>query len=80
MCNFTHSYSIPGPVMPKRLSVHQAVIVLGGYEENNRISGSIFKFSCSNNDCKWDTLPEELKTPRSLFTAIVIPDDFIECN
>ena len=70
--------------MPKALAGHELVsigydlIVIGGWDGS--YSGSIYKLSCSNNVCNWDKLQTELKVPRYEFTAILLPDDFIDCN
>ena len=40
----------------------------------------IFKLACSNRVCNWEKLEAKLYEPRSKFTAITIPDDFIDCN
>ena len=79
------SFFVAGPSLPKGLvgqemvSIGYDLIVIGGYDGSSR-SGSIYKFFCSNHICKWDKLPEELKTPRSFFTAILLPDNFIDCS
>ena len=72
--------------MPKPLAGHEMVsigydlVVIGGWRGISGNSGSVYKLSCSNNECKWDNLTTELKVPRFSFTAIPLPDDFIECN
>ena len=70
--------------MPKRLANHEMLsleydlIVIGGWNELGEM-GSIYKLSCSNGVYKWDSLGES-KVPRLSFTAIPLPDDFIQCN
>ena len=74
-----------GPSLPKALVRHEMVrigydlIVLGG--SNGEInSGALYKLSCTNYNCKWESLSQELKIPRNGFVAIPVPDDFVTCN
>ena len=79
-----------GPALPKTLISHEIVrigldlLVLGGFNPNaNGIryySEELFKLSCTNNECEWEKLPQNLTIPRSEFVAIPVPDDFITCN
>ena len=62
------------------VSIGYDLIVIGGIPIGGGYSGSIYKLSCSNNVCKWDKLLTQLKVPRYDFTAIPLPNDFIECN
>ena len=72
--------------MPKGLAAHEMVstgydlIVIGGLDTDDNLSGSIYKLSCSNLVCEWENLVVQLKVPRAFFTAIPLPDDFIDCN
>ena len=62
------------------------VVMIGGFGveiKHNRITHkikSIFKLSCNNNSCKWETLTPELKNGRYYFVAVALPDDFITCH
>ena len=81
-----------GPPLPKTLwgfevvNIGLDIIVISGAHElqlsNNHFNRSpdLFRFSCTNNVCQWETLPQKLVTPRVWFVAIPIPDDFIECD
>ena len=86
-------FFVAGPALQTGLFAHEMVsigydlVVIGGCNDwldgqphCQSVSGSFYKLSCSNNLCKWDKLPEELKTPRGWFTAMTLPDDFIECT
>ena len=90
-----HLFFVSGPTLPIILGGHEMVsigydlIVIGGGPKTNGLSGLsglfnfnslIYKLSCSNHVCKWDKLQEELKTNRGYFTAIPLPDEFIDCN
>ena len=44
------------------------------------VNEKLYKLSCSNQVCNWETLSKELQMPRHFFTAIALPDDFVECN
>ena len=72
--------------MPKGLEGHEMVsigndvIVIGGRDENYKYSDSIYKLSCTINICKLETLQTKLNVARAWFTAIPLPDDFIDCN
>ena len=59
------------------VSVGQDLIVLGGFSDSGGTSNSLYKLSCSSNKCNWETLSQKLKTPRSQFVAIPVPDEFI---
>ena len=61
------------------VSIGYDLIVIGGDRGGGSFSGSIYKLSCSNFVCKWEKLQMELKVPRARFTAIPLPDDFINC-
>ena len=79
-----------GPKLPKKLALHATIrngydlIAIGGFTENPtfppKFSGSLFKLKCWNHVCRWETLTQELKIPRGSFTAIPVPDSFIECD
>ena len=56
------------------------LIVIGGFNEYDVSDGALFKLSCSNNTCKWETLTQKLKIPRYNFVAVPVPDDFVKCN
>ena len=68
------------------ISIGYDLLVIGGYHTlsvnppKGIVLGSIYKLSCSNDECKWDKLTKELKTPSVYLTAIPLPDDFIECT
>ena len=65
------------------ISIGYDLIAIGGRSGTYGIdsfSGSIYKLSCSNLVFKWEKLQVELKMPRYVFTAIPLPDDFIECD
>ena len=83
-----------GPDLPKwttkTLSRHQMVsighdlIVIGGHssriDDGYGYSNNLFKLSCNNNACNWETLSQKMKIPRVWFVAISVPDDFITCS
>ena len=71
--------------MPFLVQAHEMVsigydLILIGGATNDSFLNSIYKLSCSNHMCKWDKLQEELKTTRVFFTAIPLPEEFIDCN
>ena len=74
-------------MLPHRLFGHEMVrigydlIVIGGFMDGDtEYSGSLFKLTCANHSCQWDTLDQELIYPRSFFVAVAVPDDFVQCN
>ena len=79
-----------GPPIPKSLMLHEIVkigrdlVVLGGVYGGVVLgfdfSDSLFKLSCTNNKCQWETLPQKLSVPRGMFVSIPIPDNFIKCE
>ena len=54
------------------------LVVVGGAVGGTHLhfSKSLFKLSCFNNNCQWETLIQELKIPRTNSVAVAIPDDF----
>ena len=84
--NLICSFFVEGPPLPQKLGGHEMIsmgydlIVIGGYTDYHYPSGKLFKLSCSNYVCKWEQLLIELKVPRAHFTAIVITEDFVDCN
>ena len=77
-----------GPPLPLRLTFHEMVrvgydlIVLGGISgfHHSDYSDSLYKLSCYNNTCHWESLSQELKTPKKFIVAIPVPDNFISCD
>ena len=67
-------FIVAGPPLPKGLAAHEMVstgydlIVIGGWDSGINSSGSIYKLSCSNHVCEWETLVAQLKVPRFWFT------------
>ena len=61
------------------VKVGHDLIVLGGKNETG-YSDMLFKLSCHNNNCDWETLPQKMENPRFGFVAIAVPDDFITCD
>ena len=37
---------------------------------------SIYKFTCSNRDCMWTKVKQELSVSRLWFAAMLVPDNF----
>ena len=76
-------FVIIGPTSPKKLNNHAAVsvgrdlIILGGRGNTEEEDMQLYKFSCENRNCKWEKLPERLKTQRSNLIAITIPNTFL---
>ena len=81
-----YSFIFIGPDLPKELQNHEMVrigfdlLAIGGYNEYNISDGALFKLSCINNTCKWETMKQKLKIPRYYFVAVPVPDDFVKCN
>ena len=48
------------------------LLVIGGVEKNGFVSKLIYKLSCSNNDCAWNTVTQELVTPRQYHFCVVV--------
>ena len=76
--------SLPKPLMSlEMVSVGFDLIAIGGAESifliNSKVSPDLFKLSCTNNICQWETLHQKLKLPRCRFVAIPVPDHFINC-
>ena len=55
------------------------LLVLGGNTYSSIESNSIYRLSCTNIQCKWETLSQRLSIPRVSFVAIPVPDDFTNC-
>ena len=64
-----------GPSLNTGLSDHQMVrigldlIVLGGFNGSRR-TAILYKLSCTNNQCEWETLSQKLAIPKDNFVAI----------
>ena len=68
-------------MFPEMISIGYDLLVLGGTPDGGGSnSGKLYKLSCSNQVCNWETLSKELQIPRYQLTAIALPDDFVECN
>ena len=72
--------------MPKPLYGHSIVsiggdiIVIGGADSNEKAQSDLYKFSCNNGDCQWTNLEQKLQNPRRGMVAMVVPDDFFDCQ
>ena len=70
--------------MPKPLTSHAIVslggdiIVIGGYDPSR--SDKMYKLSCSDGECDWTTMDKKLQKTRSRMVAMVVPDDFFDCQ
>ena len=62
------------------INVGYNLLVIGGKKFAYEYSPNLYMLSCYNNLCQWETLLQELKTPRELFIAVALPDDFVNCN
>ena len=62
------------------INVGHGLLVIGGKDGSLKYSSKLYRLSCYNNSCQWETLPQELKTPRELFVAVALPDNFVTCN
>ena len=56
------------------------LLVLAGFTNGATVSDSIYKLTCTNNLCEWETLPQKIPSPSGAFVAIPVPDDFIHCS
>ena len=54
------------------------LIVIGGIIKGTTYSNSLFKLSCANQNCAWQTLNISLKDTRAEFVAVTVPDMFLE--
>ena len=76
---------ILGPDLPIPLFGHEMVplgngqAIIGGFSTNSD-NRKIFMATCSNRECRLDTLKQELSEPRGYFVAIPIPTNMTECN
>ena len=53
------------------------LVVMGG-ESNGLLSSAFYQLSAENGKLKWEKMKPELKTPRSAFVAITIPDYLVD--
>ena len=85
MKNINSHFLFAGKPLPKPLYSHAIVslggdiIVIGGWDNDNRQS-DLYKFSCSDGECEWTTMDQKLLKPRSSMVAMVVPDDFFDCQ
>ena len=69
--------------MPYGLTGHEIVsigydlIVIGGFGEAG-YQNSIYKLSCFNLVCEWEQSLVDLNIAREYFTAIPLPDNFLD--
>ena len=72
--------------MPKPLYWHAIVslggdiIVIGGEDSRSKLQLDLYKLSCSNGECEWTTMEQKLQKPRDSMVAMVVPDDFFDCQ
>ena len=71
--------------MPNALCDHSlvpfgmSVVIVGGTSMYG-YSKSLYKFSCSNRDCTWTTMEQEMSKGRYDFVAIPIPESLAKCK
>ena len=71
--------------MPIPLTGHGMVnfgtdlVVIGGYS-NGSDSSAFYQLSAENGKLKWEKMKPKLKTPRSEFVAMTIPDHLVEIH
>ena len=53
------------------------LVVMGGRSSGNILS-SFYQLSSENGIFKWEKMKPELKIPRQLFVAMIIPDNLVE--
>ena len=56
------------------------LVLTGGYENNNAKSKNLYRFSCQNEICKWETMSQQLLKGKYDHVVIPVPDDFVSCN
>ena len=77
--------------MPQKLSGHKMVrvgfdlLVIGGSWINSdtlnwEYTTSLYKLTCKNKSCTWETLQNVLKEPRYAPVAFALPDDYFNCT
>ena len=89
-------HDLLGPSLPDGIQGHQMLrvgfdlIIIGGdhssdiestNHKKNKLNDSIYRLSCSNNSCHWNSKVLPLNwEKRTEFVAVAIPDDFVECG
>jgi hypothetical protein len=56
----------------------EGVILMGGY--SYEYQSSIHKLICDQLGCKWSEMEQQLKIPRELFVAMLIPNYLTNCT
>ena len=70
--------------MPRKMKEHHMVIldktdvvVIGGWD-GGQLS-SLYRMTCQNKECEWETMSQTLKFGRNNFVAMLIPDELTDC-
>ena len=73
--------------MPKALYGHEMVtlekdlVVIGGnFGSFSHSSFSLYRMTCQNHACEWQTMSQELKIGRRDFVAMLLPDELAYCG
>ncbi len=56
------------------------VILIGGYSSSNAYSDTMYRLAHAGEGARWMELPQKLSIGRKLHTAIMIPDDIVNCT
>ena len=61
------------------------LLVIGGSWINSdtlnwEYTTSLYKLTCKNKSCTWETLQNVLKEPRYAPVAFALPDDYFNCT
>ena len=78
---------VVGGYLPKELSHGAAVvtsdkkslIVIGGHDGSNH-QDSLYKLTCTSEQCHVETMPQKLKVARKQHVALMIPDSLANCK
>ena len=62
------------------VTIGKDVLAIGGYASGWGYSKSLFQFGCSDHDCEWTVLDQELKIGRQSFVAMAIPEELTKCS
>ena len=55
------------------------LVVIGGQSGQDDYLSSLYQLSCYNGYCQWQEMKQTLKTARSQFVAMTVPENYVDC-
>jgi hypothetical protein len=76
-----------GPELPFGINESQmvedqngGVVLIGGYSESGGFRNTLYQLPHGGQDAVWTKMEQKMKTARKWYTAIMVPDNTVDCS